>query len=841
MINLSPINSKIRAELHRREKFLNREKPPINSTNTEDGKSKTTYNNMFNKSTWVRMVSIRSNDTVVIGGGLLQDDGSINAVYDDIYGPRTNDDENFRGFKPIPGIKDIGVEYMGNLSTLRSGTINWTCWDIDDIERFTPHFLKHGNAVLLEWGWSYDKNPIDLFNIDLIRENKVTLNEIYDIINQRMVESSGNYDAMFGIVKNYGWDVRDDGGADCTTEIITLGIDMLKQKIMPTTSVNIGEEIKKDQKIVKTKSLDFSSFIDNVDAWLVEQAHRIQGTSTGEEPDRIKGVYINPTLEFVYDEDALDYVDLTNPYTSNIPSGRRLPKVVYVSWGWLEDNVLSRYLSKVKNGEEVISSIRSIQPSIDNHGGVIKRNDGSTVYESVKVLNHPYLISSDINLFLLPGQIVLTEDDRNRYPDLSKIDEKVEAFGIDQGDGVDKTVGNLRNMMLNWFAIRDLFREANDLNTALTRLFNRLQEESGIWDFKVVSSPYNSSQLMVIDQNYALYQAGGLTDNPSTLNENWNDANGQLYVFDTMGRNSIVKGHGLNGTVPSEMALAAMYSANSSGMDLQRMSGFAGFSLGKLSKSGTNQALGDIKPAWLYGNIRFGTNDPYDYSEKFGMNTGPNIKINTKTDSTAEDTQPVEYTTNSTSKKIISKLKFTSKQEEDFKKVIDETRRIDYLYTDNGTLRNNNLEKTIMKFLVSANTGKDTKSQGSMWNTSIMVNLKLDLTIDGISGVYPGNCFSSVYIPSTMKDKVVFQITGVRQELDGNSWTTSFDSIMRISMKHIKDQYIYLHKGETEVVDTSQQPTQENADRLEESDTAEFKDGSIIDQWTSGQYNADKL
>ena len=52
MINLAPINSKIRAELHRRQLMLNREGPDFNAPQTSgDSEPKASLNNIFSKST----------------------------------------------------------------------------------------------------------------------------------------------------------------------------------------------------------------------------------------------------------------------------------------------------------------------------------------------------------------------------------------------------------------------------------------------------------------------------------------------------------------------------------------------------------------------------------------------------------------------------------------------------------------------------------------------------------------------------------------------------------------------------------------------------------------------
>jgi hypothetical protein len=52
MINLAPINAKIRAELHRRQKMLNKESPPSYEPQTSDNsENKKNANNILSKAT----------------------------------------------------------------------------------------------------------------------------------------------------------------------------------------------------------------------------------------------------------------------------------------------------------------------------------------------------------------------------------------------------------------------------------------------------------------------------------------------------------------------------------------------------------------------------------------------------------------------------------------------------------------------------------------------------------------------------------------------------------------------------------------------------------------------
>jgi len=69
-----------------------------------------------------------------------------------------------------------------------------------------------------------------------------------------------------------------------------------------------------------------------------------------------------------------------------------------------------------------------------------------------------------------------------------------------------------------------------------------------------------------------------------------------------------------------------------------------------------------------------------------------------------------------------------------------------------------------MKFVIAY----DTKNSVSI-DFDPMTTLEISLTLDGISGIFPGNCFTSNYLPSQYKDRVLFQVFTSTQELDSSS------------------------------------------------------------------------
>jgi hypothetical protein len=211
------------------------------------------------RNAWIRMsssVNVRASGATegtnelaksyILQGGTLNPDGTLKtgvstsstgtSAYDRF---TPNKQEYLRGIKPMPGITSIDVASKSAYGSLREVKVNFQCWDIKQLEDLELLYMRPGYSVLVEWGWlPYLENENTLqFNINT-----------YDIINQTPAKdtiwaatydkantSGGNYEAMFGLVKNYSWSARADGGYDCTTTIISTGeiIESLKVNYSP--------------------------------------------------------------------------------------------------------------------------------------------------------------------------------------------------------------------------------------------------------------------------------------------------------------------------------------------------------------------------------------------------------------------------------------------------------------------------------------------------------------------------------------------------------------------------------------------------------------------------------
>ena len=170
---LKPINSKIQRALERKSKIFSRETSALETVSV--GGISDELKKVQSRTTWMRWISGNENPIVILGG-IAHYDGAYNLAkgFDNVYVPPNTSigynkpsTEGFayrpasKYFKPLAGVKSISTTFEGATKSLRKTIINWTVYDLDELETLTPHFLSPGKWTLLEMGWNYAGKVFD--------------------------------------------------------------------------------------------------------------------------------------------------------------------------------------------------------------------------------------------------------------------------------------------------------------------------------------------------------------------------------------------------------------------------------------------------------------------------------------------------------------------------------------------------------------------------------------------------------------------------------------------------------------------------------------------------------
>lgn len=144
------------------------------------------------------------------------------------------------GYVPPPGIVSAEIKAM-NRGSLREANIEIQCHNLQQFQILEILYMRLKYSVLLEWGHNmYFSNPDSGGNVELnqsrfdlsddMLDKTQTQESILSKIASKRKESFGNYDAFFGLVTNFSWTLRPDGGYNITVTARSMGdvIESLK-------------------------------------------------------------------------------------------------------------------------------------------------------------------------------------------------------------------------------------------------------------------------------------------------------------------------------------------------------------------------------------------------------------------------------------------------------------------------------------------------------------------------------------------------------------------------------------------------------------------------------------
>jgi len=905
---------------------------------------------MATRTTFIRMTSGQENPVVMMGGE-LSDDKEMRVGFTDIYGPKTYSQKGFEGefkgeaaqnlaiykvdpnmkgkskaerkefweahsttyinpntFKrPLPGIKSIDVQFKGGVRALRTANISWTCWTFEDLDRLMPHFLGHGKTVALEWGWVYNKKRFQSLP-SLIDSNGKILEEGFLDYRKTILskEVKGDFDFMVGVIKNFEYTTRDDGGFDCKTDIVSTGVNVLDSSFSNITNTgndfiyNLKKDDSPEEKEKKlrdiargtSKELPFNTkmslnaTINVLDIWTansVAQIYNSRGGTFGRtrfnsaaEKASVERFSEAPLLEtnfLRYDIPGSNayFVVLTNCYIAKFISEPTkqssksnesftfdIPQKVWFSWNFLEDHIFSKFLTMVSDNDKnpIVTNLQSIEVILDEIGAPTGK------FESTRIRNNKFLQTIDLNKYILPGQFVVNDaqtrindvafDERGIRPLSRKAGDDTQKFLEKLGDsqeflnlanaintnfsefsvpGTDQKEGYLRNMLINFEVLKSSFSELEptSLSPAFENLFNELNSPVSFWKFNLTTDELNTDRLKIIDENTTLYDWDANPD-PYQIRskpDDENSLNSGIFFFPVWKHNSIVKSQNITAKIPNAMQLAAMYGQ---GVEVEATLGDTDSSLD--SKGKAAGALVSTTLDRYNKNIDFAYKKTKPGEKKAGVPLPLTIRGETRkigldgADVLAIPTyrtwggilgwskeKKSFYTAimQNLQTRITSKLNesggapvgikpsgvFILKEGED---PIPEDRPYplpEHLKIEDLLLflSEDVFPEKYVDFF-GGKFGKDYKlkpqfldtviylitAQGVKKEEPILIPLDLQLVIDGIGGIYPGNSFHSDYVPLRYQNEAMFQCFDVNHTVDSSGWKVSLTGKMRATL-----------------------------------------------------------
>ena len=533
-------------------------KKPVVANQTSDYKT-LNFSDMASRAIFVRMVSNKKDFEIIQGGDLLfttelglsfELNVKTKFGHSQVYEKKS--DGQIRG---ISGIKNISVEYKGGYKGIRRATVNWTANSLDDLNRFEQHFLTNGVSVLLEWGWVYKNEKLNVketFYRGPDDSEGPIKQQIFDYPSELILDNKGDFDAMGGVISNFDYKLNEDGGFDCTTIISSVGIDFFSVNEIRKDITNIkliGKKPSKDNllnciinlnDVIVYDYLGYNYGVDWRKAINLSHANGVPKSAKMTDENKslidIDGAGEHPTCfikrRAIGDENKYEVVCVSE--TSAIyKDSPFLNAEIFVRWGWFEDNILSRYTAlEASSGGKLKCLFRSVESEIGDDGRPTDNEVG------VKISNSPFLLPKNLLSFILTGHNI----NLRKFVDINEIaaetegneqlmeiaDETSKAYEkllqINSGTNykfseIDDKYGNLRNIMINTREIQKAFgvknpeklvstsvKEYNSdeinppetLNAAMKNLLQQLNDNFyKNWEFEIVEDPYKGNTKIV--------------------------------------------------------------------------------------------------------------------------------------------------------------------------------------------------------------------------------------------------------------------------------------------------------------------------------------------------------
>ena len=811
MLYCKPIQPEIQKTLIQRINAMAREnnfKPPALSALSENKNN--SVNAMLTSAYWIRVTAAIPNPKYTdnpetkdveekeLRGELLRLSGHFKNGQP-INKPLTSRDSVFTNdpdmlFRPPTGVTSISTQFLNQ--SIQQVEINWSLHNIDDFSKYQSGFLKHGQSVLVEFGWS---SP-DEIDIDIPKDANTML-EYYENIQEKIRKGGGNYYATMGMITGFDWKVKEGGALSCTTTLKSMGNSLFTGTTESKANDYTPAQVKKDnaktlQENFNKSALRFEKFMENIEAHLKKEYDT--------NPNKHKEVY-------------------------------HIGDKGWCTWGWFEDNVLNTYFAlTTKKGESSkpnTTEIRSMYKDEDEESPTF----GKQLPTFCRNNENLYSMNTDV---ILPGQNIavnslktigvegtqdgkhlFTEDRRNSYQGIFEIftymDENFHSFR----DSNEPSRGIIRNIVFSGDFLKQNFSGIRSLNGGLKSLWSSISSQyGGYWNFKVVQDDNHNGRVGVTEEyggvaKPKITQYNPFTDvgrknaidpsqegniqklvekasNPSE--ESLKDFSDKCFVFPVNSYKSLFKSFDVDVQISAQQATMAMFHGNKS------IESDSDDNYGKPDELGLT-ALGLLQnPEFTYeSQVTDTTNKitevyyPYQKGKKYTRDKdNPTSKLVLK-EISEEDVTISEV--NQQAEEIEAELnqKTESKEITDDKganwikdkpdKQVDSEEPIPLIYTPDGQMMES--YKRGMRYHLNQRPGFSV-------GMAPLVQFNCSFTMVGIGGIRMYDLFAVDYLPEYIRPYALFQVVGIEHTIDNGGWDTNITGQMRVDMDALTTQRV---------------------------------------------------
>jgi hypothetical protein len=632
------------------------------------------------------------------------------------------------GLRPMPGITGMNVSTKNRFGSLRSATITIECHNLKQLEIIEVLYMRPGYSILLEWGntiYFNNKNQYvtNIDTLDIFTQNLSKQNIFENIYKKQIEKSNGNYDAMYGLVKNYSWTTRPDGGYTCTIDLITIGdvVESLKMNVStgPDDKTNntpniIGDKDKSILNHVLWRIYNEGTNFSNSSGIILSKAGHAGNGFNGKNLSsmsieeffdyNLKNKEVDDkTKNFLRKFWTIDFISDKNTSGKSTAT----PKHVYITLGSLM-SVLKKTCQLYDNSKSNVEPLLDFDFDFDENF----------------CISNSFQISTNPSVCIIPNTKIAYFDTINNI---------INDCGFEESENLGKHMRILLNVnhlidILNSDNIKDEEKNLSlqkFLETLLTDINNSL---GGI---NYLTMGYDA-----VTNSITIYDAQRLP-NSST----------KFTTINPLGTASIVKAYNMTSRIYPSLATMIAISAQNNTEAL----GIDGTAFGTLSSQIEDRIIPRKK-----GFLAVKNTVP-DIDEKTQLEIGNRLGTDYKNLSNVQKT--IE----------IKKQQYLNSFDK-FNEFIKNMNTFKYNISDIEVYED--VLKDMLAYLKANTTGSG--------RATAIVPIELSVTLSGISGIRIGEQFSIPnellpvsYKTSTGKNKINFIVTGISHTINGNSWDTT--------------------------------------------------------------------
>lgn len=436
-----------------------------------------------------------------------------------------------------------------------------------------------------------------------------------------------------------------------------------------------------------------------------------------------------------------------------------------------------------------------------------------------------------------------------KNPNSISVGQKLKILVKGSSNAVDENTGYLRNMVINTKVIKQAFGVSDDekysgevgsVKEGLKKMFKILNKDIKFWNFEIKNDETDSYRSKIVDSGVTtplpetkikINTGSAVKKTTRSVYEGGVLKHNGVFFFPTWQKGSIVKSQNVSATVPSSMAMSIMYGGNSNKMETlgtsdeevadEAASAVAQVGVDPNDKETKDKKLDNVKIALKKdGYERYGSSSDVPLTKKGGDDDLAAWATKNKR-MLAKDTKQ-KLTEMNQSVESSQKVNLTGTTVGEKEIVIDDIidKSIppplpDYLSTEYpeafqllgeiptglssgpaqhplASLYSSKFDKTgkmKQEFIdsISFNTAVTRKTKTTITDTNkpLLLPMELELVIDGIGGIYPGNSYHSFYLPKRYQEECIFQAFNVAHTIDANGWSTTISGKMRTTAERM--------------------------------------------------------